>query len=53
MTAAIKQPGWIRGALGAILGAAFGFGSSSRCARSRDCPSSRPSRPATRTSSCR
>jgi cytochrome c oxidase subunit I len=25
MTAAIKQPGWIRGALGAILGAAFGF----------------------------
>ncbi len=25
MTAAIKQPGWIRGVLGAILGAAFGF----------------------------
>ena len=23
--AAIKQPGWIRGALGALLGAAFGF----------------------------
>ena len=26
MVAAIKQPGWIRGALGALLGAAFGFG---------------------------
>ena len=25
MVAAIKQPGWIRGALGALLGAAFGF----------------------------
>ena len=25
MVAAIKQPGWIRGLLGAILGAAFGF----------------------------
>ncbi len=25
MTAAIKQPGWIRGALGALGGAAFGF----------------------------
>jgi predicted outer membrane lipoprotein len=24
MTAAIKQPGWIRGLLGAILAAAFG-----------------------------
>src|SRR4051812_18280448 len=25
MVAAIKQPGWIRGVLGALLGAAFGF----------------------------
>jgi hypothetical protein len=26
MVAAIKQPGWIRGALGALAAAAFGFG---------------------------
>ena len=26
MVAAIKQPGWIRGILGAIAAAAFGFG---------------------------
>ncbi|MBN8870890.1 MAG: cbb3-type cytochrome c oxidase subunit I [Solirubrobacterales bacterium] len=26
MAAAIRQPGWYRGALGALLGAAFGFG---------------------------
>ena len=26
MVAAIKRPGWIAGALGALLGAAFGFG---------------------------
>ena len=26
MTAAIKQPGWIRGALGALVAGAFGFG---------------------------
>ena len=26
MVAAIKRPGWIRGALGALLAAAFGFG---------------------------
>src|ERR1044072_1715109 len=26
MATAIKQPGWIRGALGALVGAAFGFG---------------------------
>ena len=25
MAAAIKQPGWYRGALGALLGAAFGY----------------------------
>ncbi len=56
MAAAIKQPGWYRGALGALLGAAFGYflvvGLRLRAILGLDAYS-RPSRPAIRISSFR
>ena len=54
MVAAIKQPGWIRGALGALLAAAFGVALVVVLRKSYGPRApSRPNRPATRRWSCR